>query len=499
VICRKMFFRRGVRTIITTLSIVLLVRGAVLLGQKSQVQPVKVDGRYESESGNITMALSGDTLVDRPFAQFREERFLKLRDLFLNADVGFTNGETLFHNYENTPTSLTGVWERASPGVIKDLQWMGINLLSSANNHAYDFGEDGILTNIRYLDAAGMAHAGTGSDYADAVAPAYLETAKGRVALVAATTSGSVGSRAGEQNRYMKGRPGVNFIRWLNEWTVDQEAFDAMKRIAQQYKWEQGDDPVRAYAIDKSKAAITINFSDRNLGMPPTDKAKQFLDDPPARFVLGSTPEQHTYLHLADLQRNVKSVSDAHRMGDWVIYSVHNHEFDRTNDEPSDHVVALAHAVIDAGADVFVGHGPNITRGIEIYKGRPIFYSLGNLFREETVSLAPEEAMPFYGLGFENSVGDYSDAREATDDPAARRRGMLAVVAVTKFEDKKLRRIELYPVDMGFGLPRSQYGRPVLALGAVAREILERIQRLSAPFHTDVQIKGDVGVIELQQ
>jgi poly-gamma-glutamate capsule biosynthesis protein CapA/YwtB (metallophosphatase superfamily) len=491
-------YRFVVRKGIRLLSLGTLAMSAVLLGQMSQAQSIKVDGRYESESGNITMALSGDTLVDRPFAQFREERFLKLRDLFLNADVGFTNGETLFHNYENTPTSLTGVWERANPSVIKDLQWMGINLLSSANNHAYDFGEDGILTNIRYLNAAGIVHAGTGANYADAVAPAYLETTKGRVALVAATTSGNVASRAGEQNRYMKGRPGVNFIRWLNEWTVDPEAFDAMKRVAQQYKWEQGDDPVRAYAVDKSKSAITINFSDRNLGMPPSDKAKQFLDDPPARFVLGATPEQHTYLHLEDLRRNVKSVSDAHRMGDWVIYSVHNHEFNRTNDEPSDHVVALAHAVIDAGADVFVGHGPNITRGIEIYKGRVIFYSLGNLFREETVSLAPEEAMPFYGLGYENSVGDYSDAREATDDSEARRRGMLAIIAVTKFEDKKLRRIELYPIDMGFGLPRSQYGRPVLAQGVVAQEILERIQRLSAPFHTNVQINGDVGIIQLQ-
>ena len=37
---------------------------------------------------------------------------------------------------------------------------------------------------------------------------------------------------------------------------------------------------------------------------------------------------------------------------------------------------------IDNGADAFVGHGPHILRGIEIYKGKPIFDDLGEFFRE---------------------------------------------------------------------------------------------------------------------
>ena len=37
-----------------------------------------------------------------------------------------------------------------------------------------------------------------------------------------------------------------------------------------------------------------------------------------------------------------------------------------------------AHAVVDAGADVVVGHGPHVLRGIELYRGRPIAYSMGN-------------------------------------------------------------------------------------------------------------------------
>ena len=37
-----------------------------------------------------------------------------------------------------------------------------------------------------------------------------------------------------------------------------------------------------------------------------------------------------------------------------------------------------ARAVIDAGADAVVGHGPHVLRGMEFYRGRPIVYSLGN-------------------------------------------------------------------------------------------------------------------------
>ena len=41
-------------------------------------------------------------------------------------------------------------------------------------------------------------------------------------------------------------------------------------------------------------------------------------------------------------------------------------------------VVRFAHAVVDAGADLVVGHGPHVLRGMEWYKGRLIAYSLGN-------------------------------------------------------------------------------------------------------------------------
>jgi len=56
------------------------------------------------------------------------------------------------------------------------------------------------------------------------------------------------------------------------------------------------------------------------------------------------------------------------------------------SDETADYQVALAHAGIDAGADLVMGHGPHVIQGAEVYKGKAAFYSLGNFhFGSEAV------------------------------------------------------------------------------------------------------------------
>ena len=80
-------------------------------------------------------------------------------------------------------------------------------------------------------------------------------------------------------------------------------------------------------------------------------------------------------------------------LADIVIVSLHCHESGANRSVPADFIPIFAKAVIDAGADVFVGHGPHVLRGIEIYKGKPIFYSLSNfIFQNETVLRMPEDS-----------------------------------------------------------------------------------------------------------
>jgi poly-gamma-glutamate synthesis protein (capsule biosynthesis protein) len=65
------------------------------------------------------------------------------------------------------------------------------------------------------------------------------------------------------------------------------------------------------------------------------------------------------------------------------------------------------------------------------------------------------------------------------------------------FSARRLVEIRLHPIEFGWGLPRPQTGRPMLAHGAIAERAVARFRELSAPFGTDVQAEGEIGVIRL--
>jgi hypothetical protein len=69
--------------------------------------------------------------------------------------------------------------------------------------------------------------------------------------------------------------------------------------------------------------------------------------------------------------------------------------------------------------------------------------------------------------------------------------------AVCEFGNKSLKEIRIHPIDQGFGRPRPQRGRPVLAEGDVAQRVIERVTRLSERYGTKIVNKGDIGVIRL--
>ena len=446
---------------------------------------------YESESGDMHMAFTGECMITRGLSMFREDRYLKMVEILRNADLSFTHAEILFHNYEDHPNPhQIGTYVRSDPSNIKELQWLGIDIVSCAHNHAFDFGENGVLANIRYLDEAGMPHAGSGRNLAEARAPAYTDTPKGRVALISVTDSGPAESRAGEQRRDMKGRPGANWLRHTAEYTVDREALDALRRVSEELGWEE----CKRSLASAGRGTVDTDTEFHLLGQP------MYSPVPTLKFVLGETFRRRLVPNPDDLEGILQRVSDARRMADWVLVTMHNHEPGETEDDPGDHAVALAKGAIDAGADVFIGHGPHRDRGIEIYKGKPIFYSLGDfILQNDTVLLAPHDNMLRYGLGWEATPADYYDARSANDTrwlPANPVHWQSAIATAT-YEGRALKEVRLHPIDLGFKRPRGQRGRPVLADSEVARSVLERFQRLSKGYGTDVKIKDGVGAIKV--
>ena len=451
---------------------------------------------YQAEKGNFTVALAGDTMLTRKLTPFKEERFLQLRDILRGADASFANLEGTVHTWdEGTPGITQGTFMTTEPKLLEDLKWLGINLVACANNHAFDYGEDGVLANIKHLDAAGIVHAGSGKNLAEARAPGYLDTVNGRVALVAATATFRPWNQAGEQRPDLRGRPGINPLGFQTTYCVDAAAFEQLQRIS------------RELGFDKSHERARKHFySDKEI---PDAKSLE-LSLLGNRYILGEGFSITTEVNERDRQDNLRWIGEARRQADWVVVSVHCHEFGGPTlltagtraelEDCADFVTRFAHETIDAGADIFVSHGPHFPLGIEIYKGRPIFYSVGNLiFQNETVGFFPADAYERFDLDLKATPSDFLDARTNggkkghPSDPAYWEN----MFAVCEFEKKSLQQIRVHPIDQGFGRPRPQRGRPVLAEGEVASRVIERVTRLSQRYGTTITNRDGIGVIEI--
>jgi poly-gamma-glutamate capsule biosynthesis protein CapA/YwtB (metallophosphatase superfamily) len=432
---------------------------------------------YEEESGDIRFALVGDALISRRLQPYREPRFLALRDILRAADVSVANSETLFHAYESSPISDSGpygTYAACDPEVIDDLKWMGIKMVSTANNHVVDFGEEGILINMRNLRAHGMPFAGTGRTLSEAAAPTYMDTPRGSVALIGVTlTMPPADHRAGDPRGPIKGRPGANVLRHTVVHTVPEAHFNVLREVG------------------------------RGLGLGPRFRETEGggISLFGQAFVPGAAYAKASYPNDFDMQLNLRWIADARRMADWVVVSMHNHERGATLDEPAEFALTFARACIDAGADVVFGHGPHQERGIEIYHGKPILYALGNfVLHNDLIKWEPWDLYNRYGLGPEATTADVYDFRSGNGT-----RGMAVepirwqtVIAEVIFSAHALHEIVLHPVDLGYSTgKRSQRGRPMLAEGPVAKEILGRVQRLSSAFGTPVEIENRRGVIRV--
>ena len=198
---------------------------------------------YEADAGSISIALLGVTAPSRRLAVFREERFLQLRDLLNSVDAVFSNLEGSVHHYldgghAQRPSGLGGTYMTVEPHLLADLKWLGIDMLACGSTHADDYGPDGIMKTIQYLDEAGIVHAGSGRHLAQARAPGFLDTPRGRVALIGTTAHFNPGGRAGEQRRETQGYPGVNAIRHHAVYEVDAATMELVRQLGRAICWD---------------------------------------------------------------------------------------------------------------------------------------------------------------------------------------------------------------------------------------------------------------------
>ena len=429
------------------------------------------------QPGDFSFALTGDSIITRKLSVYNEPAFTRIIDLIRGADAAFTNLEMLFHDFEPYASAASGgTYMRAEPALVKELVWAGFDMVSRANNHSGDYGVLGMNLTTKYVAEAGLVQAGVGQSLPEAREAKFLEHAKGRVALISVASTFPDSSRAGRTRGDMPARPGLNPLRFDTITTVTPQRLAELRQIQAEVNGRGG-----SPAVASAQAGAAINFFGR-------------------RFVAGPTPGVRTEPNKEDLTEIAAVVKNASGLADYTIVTIHAHEGGRERTLPADFLVTFARAMVDAGADMFVGHGPHVLRGIEIYKGKPILYSLGDfIFQNETLLRLPSENYEGVGLGASAGVNDFSDARydfDKTGFPADR---MIweAVIAMPKYRGERLVELALHPITLGFGKSRSVRGRPMFAEGELGQKILGDITKFSADMGTKITVRNGIGYVEI--
>ncbi len=428
---------------------------------------------------SISVVLAGDSFITQhlPHDQRREA----LRNYLAGFDVRFTNLEVLLHDFEVYPAPVSGgTWAAARPEMLEDLLYLGFNMFTWANNHIIDWNLGGILTTMRHLDEHHCLHAGVGRNLAEAAQPKYLDTPQGRVAIIGVTSTMSPWGMASQPRADVLGRPGANVLRYNTVHYIAPEEFDHFAEL-----------------IDKTDVNANRRLNEIE-GFTKPVQGGCYVGD--IRFEPGEPGTKTTY-NETDAHRIVKSIQEARRQADVVLISHHTHERKGLDKEkPADFARDFAHLCLDSGADAYIGHGPHIWRGIEIYNKKPVFYSLGDfIFQNESVERQPTEFYDLYNLGPSNTLSDGLDRRSANGmrGLAADERVYESALPSFCIDGGRISHIMLQPISLGFSLTRGRKGRPCLAPPAEAQKILRHIAELSAPYGTEMTIENDMGQIRI--
>ena len=427
-----------------------------------------------------TFIAAGDAFVTRRLPKGGYEGFGPLKELIEAHDVKFLNLESTFHDNECSPAAESGgTWAMSDPRTLDDMKEYGFNLFNTANNHSGDFGIEGVLATARNLKQRDMIFSGTGKDLGEASKPCYLEVKGTRVALVSCCSSMSNSFRAGAQTGDMRGRPGLNPMRYTKIYHMDPEHFEMAKKVAS------------ASGINAAQEKSVRN----GYSLPPKEGTLSMAGN---SFVLDDHCWVESIPNKQDLKRITEEIAEAKQQADVVLVSIHSHVLDGAdNTQPALFLETFSKACIDAGASVIIGHGPHELQPIEKYKDGLILYSIGNfIFQTETVEFQPWDAYANKNMPLDTKVGAYMSARSANGTKGYCVQWPIwnAVLPSWTMEDGKITELKLYPIDLGMELPRSQKGVPVLN---GSKETLRYLQDMCKPFGTEMDIQDGVGIVRL--
>lgn len=324
--------------------------------------------------------------------------FARVGDTLRNADVLFGNLECCFYEAAGERSvSDEGFW--APPAAGRALELGGFHALGNANN--VNYGAEAIRSSLAELDRLGIAHAGAGANEGEARAPAVVESKGLRVGFLQRTS-------VYWPNNHEAGAhtPGVAALRGHT-----------------------------AYQLPLHKTRPEIPPANRP-GVPPV-------------IVTWADPD-----YLARYRADLEAVRER------VDILVASHHWG-LGEEVLQYMTDIAHAAIDAGADIVIGHGPHYSLPVEIYRGKPVFYGLGS-------------------FSFHTGHGGLKHGNWI---------GMLARVTL---EERSIERASFQFVR------HNERNETVLCAMRDEGETLAKISKRSARFETRVDVEGDEAVLRPQ-
>ena len=334
-------------------------------------------------------------------------RSREVRDYLRGVDLAMANLEVPLT--DGATTAEKAITLRASPGIAASLAEAGIKLVTVANNHALDCGERGLLDTLEAVRGAGVEVVGGGKSLEEAFEPAVVSVGGLKIAVIGAASTLPPGFAAG------RNRPGIAPVRVRTRFYLD---------------------------------SIT-------------------LEEQP-----GMSPWVETETVAEDVERICAEVSYARERADIVVVQMHwgvpNGWSTEFQGPLADYQRPLAHALIDAGADLVVGHHPHVVHGVERYGRGVVAYSLGNFLF--------------------HSMGDDEDLRLTSSYPPYKLSSLSTGIALRSmvleahFESGRLHEILFKPVMM------NERGDPEFSEDAGAKSALEVLAAQSEELGTSLEL-----------
>jgi poly-gamma-glutamate capsule biosynthesis protein CapA/YwtB (metallophosphatase superfamily) len=311
------------------------------------------------------------------------------------------------------------------PESIAALDELGVDVATLGNNHAYDWLDPGLISTIRALDAAGIAHPGAGLTRDAALQPVLVAAGDQTVGFVSMTTV--TGDYVNDH------LPAATAIA-----PADLLAADAWQYESRTFGFGEPGDPAYVPAAARRPGEAWVLFDAMESELSHADDADLW------QALIRVYPELQDWVarrgHGGAAQSSREAigtaVDEARSQGaDLVVVEIHGGL--QFADVPSEYFTEAAHAAVDAGADLVIGHHPHVIQGFEVYNGVLVAHSLGNFtFDQDFLSTHP------------------------------------SVVLRTIFEGDELIDAEIYPIVLdGY--------RPVAVGGTIADRIIEQVNAAS--------------------